>query len=96
MIVYLNPQFHFLQVAAEITGADELVVTELVFGGVFNDLSLEQLVALCSCFVWTEKGDGSSGKLREELSRPLGSLKNAARRVAKVSVECKMEMDVEE
>ncbi len=41
--------------AAEIQSADELVVTELMFTGVFSALNPEQIVALTSCFVWTEK-----------------------------------------
>ena len=34
-------------------------------------------------------------QLREEFLGPLAALKEAARRVAKVGVECKMEIDVE-
>ena len=43
--------------AAEIQSADELVVTELMFNGVFSALNPEQITALTSCFVWTEKSD---------------------------------------
>ena len=43
--------------AAEIQSADELVVTELMFTGVFSVLTPEQIVALTSCFVWTEKSE---------------------------------------
>jgi len=34
---------------------DELLLTELMFNGAFNDLSVEQAVALLSCFVFQEK-----------------------------------------
>ena len=34
-----------------------MVVTELIFNGVFSALNPEQIVALTSCFVWTEKSD---------------------------------------
>ena len=34
---------------------DELLLTELMFNGAFNDLSVEQCVALLSCFVFQEK-----------------------------------------
>ena len=34
---------------------EELLLTELIFNGAFNDLSVEQAVALLSCFVFQEK-----------------------------------------
>ena len=34
---------------------DELLLTELIFNGAFNSLSVEQAVALLSCFVFEEK-----------------------------------------
>ena len=34
---------------------DELLLTEMIFNGAFNDLSVEQCVALMSCFVFEEK-----------------------------------------
>jgi ATP-dependent RNA helicase DOB1 len=43
------------RVACEISSGDELLLTELMFHGVFNDLSVEQSVALLSCFVFDEK-----------------------------------------
>ena len=43
------------RVACEISSGDELLLTELIFNGVFNQLSPEQCAALLSCFVFTEK-----------------------------------------
>ena len=43
------------RVACEISSGDELLLTELIFNGVFNPLSPEQAAALLSCFVFTEK-----------------------------------------
>lgn len=43
------------RVACEISSGDELLLTELLFNGVFNDLTAEQSVALLSCFVFQEK-----------------------------------------
>ncbi|KAJ9531553.1 hypothetical protein QJQ45_014979, partial [Haematococcus lacustris] len=83
--------------------ADELVLCELCFSGAFNTLSVEVLAALLSCFVWREKSEKKPARalacplllvglqLREVLLPPLGSLKEAARRVARVSVECQLE-----
>jgi ATP-dependent RNA helicase DOB1 len=46
-----------VQVAAGISSGDELVLCEMIFGGTFNNMSVEQLAATCSCFVWREKSD---------------------------------------
>ena len=43
------------RVACEISTGDELLLTELIFNGVFNSLSPEQCAALLSCFVFDEK-----------------------------------------
>ena len=43
------------RVACEISTGDELLLTEMMFGGVFNPLSPEQCAALLSCFVFQEK-----------------------------------------
>ena len=34
---------------------DELLLTEMIFNGAFNDLTIEQCVSLLSCFVFQEK-----------------------------------------
>ncbi|KAI3427412.1 hypothetical protein D9Q98_010327 [Chlorella vulgaris] len=81
--------------AAELSTGDELVLTEMVFAGVFSEMSLEQLCALMSCFIWRERSEGGN-KLRPDLEGPYASLREAARKVAKVAADCKMELDVEE
>ena len=43
------------RVACEISTGDELLLTELIFSGAFNNLSVEQATALLSCFVFQEK-----------------------------------------
>ena len=39
------------RIACELSSADELLLTEMVFNGLFNDLSAEQSAAILSCFV---------------------------------------------
>eukprot|EP00887_Chlorella_sp_A99_P003989 scaffold11.g3989.t1 len=78
--------------ASEISAADELVVTELMFNGVFGSLDKHQLIALVSCFVPTEPSNEPI-KLQQQLAGPLGQLQQAARETAE---ECKLEMDAEE
>jgi len=43
------------RVACEISTGDELLLTEMIFNGAFNNLTVEQTVALLSCFVFEEK-----------------------------------------
>lgn len=42
------------RVACEISSGDELLLTEMIFNGIFNDLTVEQTVALLSCFTFDE------------------------------------------
>lgn len=60
-------------VACEITSADELLLTELLFDGVFNRLPAEQIAALLSCFVFEERAS-EMPKLTKELSDALRTL----------------------
>ncbi|KAF7727246.1 ATP-dependent RNA helicase mtr4 [Apophysomyces ossiformis] len=83
------------RVACEISTGDELLLTEMIFQGVFNDLTVEQSVALLSCFVFDEKVE-QAARLQDELSGPLRLMQETARRIAKVSQECKMNIDEEE
>lgn len=45
-------------------------MTEMIFNGMFNNLTVEQSVALLSCFVCDEKSN-EVPKSTEELSGPL-------------------------
>ena len=50
------------RVACEVDSADELVITELIFNNSFSGMTVEQLVALCSCFVYGERASDEAGK----------------------------------
>ncbi|KAF9269818.1 antiviral helicase [Marasmius fiardii PR-910] len=80
------------RVACEISTGDELLLTEMVFNGVFNTLEPEQCAALLSCFVFDEKSEHPT-KLKEELAAPLRVMQEIARRIAKVSKESKLPVD---
>lgn len=82
------------RVACELSSADELLMTEMIFNGVFNSLSIPQSVALLSCFVCDEKSSETPAST-EELSGPLRLMQDLARRIAKVSNECKLDLDEE-
>lgn len=83
------------RVACEISSGDELLLTEMIFNGVFNDLNPEQIVSLLSCFAFQEKVD-EEPKVPDALARPIQQMQEAARRIAKITEEAKMEIDVDE
>uniref|UniRef100_A0A0L8FQC8 Exosome RNA helicase MTR4 n=1 Tax=Octopus bimaculoides TaxID=37653 RepID=A0A0L8FQC8_OCTBM len=82
------------RVACEIDSGQELLLTELIFHGVFTDLTVQQSCALLSCFVCQEKAS-ETPKLTETLRGPLRIMQETARRIARVSKEAKIEMDEE-
>ncbi|KAK4337313.1 hypothetical protein RND71_043599 [Anisodus tanguticus] len=80
------------RVACEITSGDELLITEMLFNGLFNDLNPNQIAALLSCFVFEEKAE-QVPKLTDELQNPLKQMQELAKRIADVSKEAKLEID---
>jgi len=82
------------RVACEISSGDELLLTELLFNGVFNDMTPQQACALVSCFVFEEKAS-EMPKLGDELAGPLRIMQDTARRIARISNEAKLELDEE-
>nr|XP_055064870.1 exosome RNA helicase MTR4 [Misgurnus anguillicaudatus] len=80
------------RVACEISSADELLLTEMIFNGLFNDLTAEQATALLSCFVFQENAN-EMPKLTEQLAAPLRQMQECAKRIAKVSAEAKLDID---
>jgi len=84
--------------ACEINTANELVVVELMFCGVFNDLSVEQCMALLSCMTFDEimKDENPAEGLKSYLSNPYYKLQECARTVAKAIIACKIELDEDE
>lgn len=83
------------RVACEIDSADEILLTELIYDGVFIDLTPQQCVALLASIVFQEKDD-TTVKVRAEMQQPYNKLKETARRVATVFNECKLPVDVDE
>lgn len=49
------------RVACEISTGDELLLTEMVFNNVFNEIGPEECAALLSCFVFDEKASSTGG-----------------------------------
>jgi len=85
--------------ACEINTAHELVVVELIFGGVFNELSVEQCVALLSAMTFTEKNsedDDPASKMKSFLSGPFYKLQEVARTVVQVEASCGVDVKEDE
>jgi len=80
------------RIACELSSADELLLTEMVFNGLFNPMNPPQVAAILSCFCCDEKSS-EMPKLTDALSGPLRSMQDMARRIARVSREAKIEMD---
>ncbi|KAJ5915108.1 rRNA-processing arch domain-containing protein [Penicillium verhagenii] len=84
------------RVACEISTGDELMLSELLFNGFFNDLTPEQIAAMISVFVFEEKVKEAPPLSKDELSKPLKEIQNMARTIAKVSQESKMAVNEDE
>ncbi|PPE02792.1 hypothetical protein GOBAR_DD00161 [Gossypium barbadense] len=67
------------KVACEISSADELTLTELMFSGVLKDVKAEEMEKL-----------QDAAKPRDELELLFTQLQDTARRIAKVQLECKI------
>eukprot|EP00930_Biecheleria_cincta_P028758 TRINITY_DN20049_c0_g1_i1.p1 TRINITY_DN20049_c0_g1~~TRINITY_DN20049_c0_g1_i1.p1 ORF type:complete len:1065 (+),score=272.73 TRINITY_DN20049_c0_g1_i1:63-3257(+) len=83
------------RMACEITSADEILMTEIVFQNVFADMEPNNIIAICSCLVFDEKSeDPITNNL--DLMKAFETCKGIARNVAEVMVENKLPIDVEE
>ncbi|XP_017769968.1 PREDICTED: superkiller viralicidic activity 2-like 2 [Nicrophorus vespilloides] len=82
------------RVACELSSADELLLTEMIFNGIFGALTPPQICSILSCFVFDEKSN-EPAKLIDELSGPLRQMQDIARRIAKISTEARLEIDEE-
>jgi ATP-dependent RNA helicase DOB1 len=84
------------RVACEIMTGDELVITEMLFDGAFNDLTIPQIIALLSCLVSQEKIKNSeSVNVRKDMWNPYKRLMDTVKKIMKISIESKVEIDEE-
>ena len=66
----------------------------MMFNGLFNDLAPEQIASILSCFVCDERSN-EMPKLTGELSGPLRTMQDMAKRIATVSKEAYIDIDEE-
>lgn len=81
--------------SCELSIADEIVLTEMIFDGSFNELTHQQAAALMSCFVHKE-GSQQSSSVIPVMEAAFKKLQQIARNVAKVSIENQLISDEEE
>ena len=79
------------RIACEISSADEIVTTEMLFTGVFKDMVAADAAALLSCFIFEERSD-KVPKLDDKLTAAFAALIKHAQKVAQVSVECNLDI----
>jgi ATP-dependent RNA helicase DOB1 len=84
------------RVACEISTGDELMLSELLFNGFFNNLTPEVTASVMSCFVFEEKVKEATPLAKDELAKPLREIQSQARVIAKVSQESKMKTNEDE
>ncbi len=83
------------RVACEISTGDELVLSELMFNGFFNDLAPEQCAACLSCFIFEEKTKNEP-QMPEDLLKPFLQIQAEAKTIARVSQESKLNLNEQE
>lgn len=84
------------KVAAGLSAADEILTTELIFSGFFQELNPHQMAAVLSCLVYNDnKSEGKPPK-EDELAEPFQKLLEVANKVATVMIESNMEIKKEE
>lgn len=84
------------RVACEISSTEghELLLSELLFDRFFNEMTPETCAAVLSCFIFDEKVETQA--LKEDLQKPYREITAKARIIAKVSQECKLDVNEEE
>ncbi|CDO95267.1 unnamed protein product [Kluyveromyces dobzhanskii CBS 2104] len=79
------------RVACEISSGDELLLTELIFNGNFNELTPAQAAALLSCFAFQERCK-EAPRLKPELAEPLKAMREVAGKIGKIIKDSKIEI----
>lgn len=84
------------RVACEISSTEghELLLSELLFNGYFNELPPEVCAAILSVFIFDERVETT--ELKEVLAKPYREVQAQARIIAKVSQESKLDVNEDE
>lgn len=83
------------RIACEISAGDEIMLTELIFNNVFQEMGVDETVALVSIFCFDEKSQ-EPAKLTPELASALKKVQDLARYLARTFRECRLDINEEE
>ena len=79
------------KMGCEVSSCDEILLTEMVFQNVFEGLTGEQVIALCSCLILDEKSDDSTmPNDQPDLVKAFEKTRTIAQELADVMCECKV------
>eukprot|EP01083_Nonionella_stella_P263528 895114_1 len=81
------------KIACFVDACDTLVLTELIFDGLFTDLDAPETVAVLSCLLEHEKVKTKSGEFNPKLQNCFQKIKDAAALVLRVTQESRIEID---
>ena len=84
------------KMACEISSCDELLLTEMIFHNLFDGMSAEHIIAMCSCLILDEGGDKDSDPIAllqgqpADLVKTFDRARNIAQEISTVMIECKV------
>lgn len=82
------------KVACDISACDEILVTELIFSGLFGEIEPNEVAGLLSSLVHDESANNEKfGIKNEKLAKFYASLMEHGRRIVKVYNESKINID---
>ena len=82
------------KVACDISACDEILITELMFAGLFNEMEPNEIAGLLSSLVHDESQNNEKmGIKQENLAKIYGVLLEHCRRIVKVYNESKINID---
>ena len=84
------------QVACLLSSGDELVLTQILYHGLFNDIEPDYLCAVLSCFLTEEREQKEEKEIKNlELKQYFERVKEVATKVAEVLEEKRLDIDKE-
>lgn len=88
------------KVACSISASDEIMITEMLFSGLFQDIDALQTAAILSCLIYTDGKNSEDGasKISKEprMMQPFQAMQKVAEKVATIMLESKIPIDKEE
>ena len=83
------------RVACEVNTCEELIATEMVFEGVFSDLTPEEIAALLSALVFQEKNKDEEldSEIPERIASGCKKMKQIATNLGRLQKECGLDID---